>query len=139
MPIAHIIEHRTLELEGDELDIVSRHLENVEREHAKGEDGFDKYQKACTKYLQRVCKSIWEDEKLYSFYSFRHQFAANAKRVMSLDEVKLSLGSNSATKYARRSQSWRGLEGAGNYHRQLDAGTQAEAVETGVEPTPKPE
>ncbi|WP_031409456.1 hypothetical protein [Thiomonas sp. FB-Cd] len=139
MPIAHIIEHRTLELEGDELDIVKRHLANVEREDAKGEDGFDKYQQACTKYLHRVCKSIWKDEKLYSLYSFRHQFAANAKRVMSLDEVKLSLGSNSAKKYARRSQSWRGLEGAGNYHRHLDTQAQQDAVETGAEPTPKPE
>ena len=141
MPLAHIIEHRTLELEGDELDIVKRHLANVEREDAKGEDGFDKYQQACTKYLHRLCKSIWKDEKLYSLYSFRHQFAANSKRVMSLDEVKLTLGSNSAKKYARRSQSWRGLEGAGNYHRQLDAGAgvQQEADETGSAPTPRPE
>ena len=141
MPLAHIIEHRILELEGDELEIVRRHMAHIERERAKDEDGFDKYQNACTRYLHRVCKSIWKGEKLYSFYSFRHQFAANAKRVMSLDEVKLTLGSNSAMKYAPRSQSWKGLAGAGNYHRQGDAGAQEqqEADEAGSAPTPRPE
>lgn len=141
MPTATIVEHRTLELEGDELEIVRRHLGNIERESIKGEDGFDKYQRACTQYLYRVCQSIWNGEKLYSLYSFRHQFAANSKRVMSLDEVKLTLGSNSAMKYARRSQSWKGLEGAGDYHRQLETGAQEqqEADETGSEPTPRPE
>ncbi|MBW4048334.1 MAG: hypothetical protein HIU89_10460 [Proteobacteria bacterium] len=135
MPIAHVIEHRILELEGGELEIVKRHVANVERECAKGEDGFDKYQHACTKYLHRVCKSVWKGEKLYSLYSFRHQFSANAKRVMSLNEVKFTLGSNSATKYAPRSQSWKGLEGAGNYHRPLDAEAQRqqEAAESGAE------
>ncbi|MDE2254216.1 MAG: hypothetical protein KGL42_08135 [Betaproteobacteria bacterium] len=39
--------------------------------------------------------------------------------------VKLSLGSNAAMKYAKRSQSWKGLKGAGNFH-QRQVGTESE-------------
>ncbi len=127
VPVDRIDKWRTLELEGDELDVVRRHMENVSREKMKSEDGFEKYKHSCTKYLNRICKSIWKNEKHYSFYSFRHQFAANAKRVNSLGEVKRELGSNSASKYARRSQSWRGLTPAGNQQKeQNEAGQQGE-------------
>ncbi|WP_156030206.1 hypothetical protein [Thiomonas sp. FB-Cd] len=116
IPDLELGEMRVQTIAPSDVAFVSEHLANVAAAKAKSDRGFEKFQHACTKYLNRVCTEIWNGERSYSFYSFRHQFAANSKRVMPLDQVEVVLGSHSATKYAKRALSWRGLAGAGDYH-----------------------
>jgi hypothetical protein len=99
---------RILDIEPESLNLILEHLRYVKEANEKDREGFNRLQAACSKYLKRICEAIWNGEKTFCLYSFRHQFAANSKRVMSLTDVKLVLGSNSAKKYAGRSESWKG-------------------------------
>jgi hypothetical protein len=127
IPDLELEEMRVQTIAPNDLAFVSEHLANVAAARVKTGRGFKKFQDACTKYLNRICREIWSGDRSYAFYSFRHQFAANSKRVMPLDQVEVDLGSHSATKYAKRALSWRGLAGAGDYHaerreqREIDA------------------
>ena len=58
-------------------------------------DSFAEYYDSCRKLLARTCESIFEGEKNYTFYTFRHQFAANAKKKYSIERVAQVMGHDS--------------------------------------------
>lgn len=69
-------------------------------------------QKQVSQVIYKVCEKIFNgsNQKNYSLYSARHQFIANAKKTMKLEEIAALVGHNtvktSREHYGKRRSSW---------------------------------
>lgn len=106
---------RTVPVEPEDRLMVDLHLENIRRYllgAAPGEDTAKRYKtyyEYCRRALDRVCRRLWEGKKSYSLYDGRHQFAANRKAEMSLEDVARLLGHESTRStviYASKVKAW---------------------------------
>jgi hypothetical protein len=65
---------------------------------AEAQNRFDQEVKAMQRLLRNTCKQIWPRRKeRYALYSCRHEFAAQARRVYTLQEVAALMGHGSDT------------------------------------------
>lgn len=55
-------------------EVIPSHLDSLDREEA-----FERYYRQVRKTLDRACRKIWKNKKLYSLYTMRGQFSANMK------------------------------------------------------------
>lgn len=73
-------------------EIIPPHLDSLEREKA-----FEKYFKNARKTLDRACRKIWGNKKLYSLYTVRGQFSANMKAAKGSTATAALMGHSSET------------------------------------------
>jgi hypothetical protein len=92
------VSYRSIPVPEDARDWVSLHLDSI---RDSGVD-FSFYYERCRQALWRACKIAFKGKVLYSLYTMRSQWAANAKASMPLDDVGAMMGhsdpSNKTTK-----------------------------------------
>lgn len=106
---------RTVPVDPEDRLMVDLHLENIRGYLLGVEPGdatakrYKTYYEYCRRALDRVCRRLWAGKKSYSLYDGRHQFAANRKAEMSLEDVAKLLGHESTRStviYASKVKAW---------------------------------
>lgn len=97
--------HRKIPIRDEDVPVIERHLLNLQSNHEAG-TSFAKTYDSCRKLLHRTCMEIFKGEKVYTFYSFRHQFAANGKTKYTREQLAVIMGhdaiKSSENSYASR-------------------------------------